>query len=86
VRARLLAALARGYQVAVYTFVGSAGVANLAPVHSMADLRAAGTTWVFAAITGIASGVIAFLVSTASNGAGGLGVDHVIAAGKGDGS
>lgn len=75
---RLKAALARGYQVAVYAFVGTAGVGNIGPLRSASDLKASATIWGFALITALASGLVAFLVSTASNGAGGLGADKTI--------
>lgn len=58
-------ALIRAYRVAVYTFVGSAGVGQIPAVRSAADLKSLAGVWALALITAAATGLVAFLVGTA---------------------
>ncbi len=77
-KAKFKASIARAYQVAVYSFVGSAGVGNIGPLRDLAGVKSAATIWGLSGLTALASGFIAFLLSTVSNGASGFGVDHLV--------
>jgi hypothetical protein len=48
-------------------FVSSAAVANVTALASWADIKVLGTTWAFAAVNGLAAGVITFLINTAED-------------------
>lgn len=57
----------RSYRVFVYSFVGTAGVGNIGPIREFADVRTAANVWALAAVFGLASAFVAFLVATAES-------------------
>lgn len=66
-RAVVRRATIRAYRVFVYSFVGSAGVGNIGPIRDFADVRTAANVWLLAAVFGLASALVAFLVATAES-------------------
>lgn len=54
-------ALKRAIRTALQAFVASGVIANIATVRSLADLKATGSAWAFAAVTALGAGIVSFV-------------------------